>query len=936
LSRSAVERAFALAAFNDSSLSRCRLGFAIQLCYLRFPGQAMTLEAEPRTELLAHVAKQIHVTPDAWQEYAARDETRREHAIELQSIFGYRPFTIAEYRRLRGWLTDLALQTNKALVLAEQLIESLRRQRVIVPAVTMIDRLCAEALARGGKLLYQRLTQSLEADCCAKLDALLLPREDLRTIVLTWLRQLPGEPKARNVLAHLDRLHRIREVNLPVKVGQVVHQGRLAQLAREGAQMSAQHLRDLENRRRYATLIAVLLDTEATITDQILDMHDRIVGRMFNEAKRKHEQSFAESGKAINEKVRLYVQVGHALIDARQKGLNPYEAIEAVVAWDSFTRSVDEAERLAQPESFDHLHLLIESYDQVRRYAPTLLETFDFHAAPAVAPLMAAIDTLRVMNRNNVRKMPDDAPTSFLRKRWQPYVLTETGADRQFYELAVLTELKNGLRAGDVWVPGSRQFKDFEEYLLARELFAELRDVQALPVAIEVDSERYLQMRLALLKDKLQQVDRLAGQGELPNAEITGELLKVSPLKKSVPEEAEQLEDEAFALMPHLKITELLLEVDQWTDFTRHFTDLRSGDLAKDRSMLLTVILADAINLGLAKMAEACPGTTFHKLDNLRAWHVRDETYSKALAEIVNYQHRLPFAAHWGAGTTSSSDGQYFHVGGHGEHAGQVNARYGSGPGVIFYTHLSDRYAPFHTKVINTTVRDATHVLDGLLYHESDLRIEEHYTDTAGFTDHVFGLCHLLGFRFAPRIRDLTDRRLYTAENAKFYPMLLPFIGGTINLKQLLAQWSEILRLACSIRLGTVTSSLILRKLASYPRQNGLALGLREFGRIERTLFTLDWLLDKDLRQRVTAGLNKGELKNTLAKAVCFNRLGELRDRSFEAQRHRASGLNLVVAAIILWNTVYLERAIGALRQQGRQIDEWLTQACGAGPLEPH
>ena len=91
---------------------------------------------------------------------------------------------------------------------------------------------------------------------------------------------------------------------------------------------------------------------------------------------------------------------------------------------------------------------------------------------------------------------------------------------------------------------------------------------------------------------------------------------------------------------------------------------------------------------------------------------------------------------------------------------------------------------------------------------------------------------------------------------------------------------------------------------------------LREFGRIERTLFTLDWLLDKNLRQRVRAGLNKGELKNTLARAVCFNRLGELRDRSYEAQHHRASGLNLVVATIILWNTVYLELAIGSLRQQ--------------------
>jgi TnpA family transposase len=79
---------------------------------------------------------------------------------------------------------------------------------------------------------------------------------------------------------------------------------------------------------------------------------------------------------------------------------------------------------------------------------------------------------------------------------------------------------------------------------------------------------------------------------------------------------------------------------------------------------------------------------------------------------------------------------------------------------VTFYTHISDQYAPFHTKVVNAAMRDATHVLDGLLFHESDLRIEEHYTDTAGFTDHVFALCHLLGFRFAPRILDRYSQAL--------------------------------------------------------------------------------------------------------------------------------------------------------------------------------
>jgi len=143
---------------------------------------------------------------------------------------------------------------------------------------------------------------------------------------------------------------------------------------------------------------------------------------------------------------------------------------------------------------------------------------------------------------------------------------------------------------------------------------------------------------------------------------------------------------QAYRLLPHLKITELLLEVDRWTGFTQHFKHLKSGDSAEDQHLLLTTILADAINLGLSKMAESCPGTTYAKLTWLQAWHIRDETYAAALAELVNAQFRQPFAAYWGDGTTSSSDGQNFKAGGRGQFAGQVNLKYGQEPGVQFYT----------------------------------------------------------------------------------------------------------------------------------------------------------------------------------------------------------------------------------------------------------
>jgi TnpA family transposase len=147
-----------------------------------------------------------------------------------------------------------------------------------------------------------------------------------------------------------------------------------------------------------------------------------------------------------------------------------------------------------------------------------------------------------------------------------------------------------------------------------------------------------------------------------------------------------------------------------------------------------------------------------------------------------------------------------------------------------------------------------------------------------------------------------------------------------LNIKRIREHWDEIMRLATSIKHGTVTASLMLSKLGNYPHQNGLALALRELGRLERTLFILDWLQNLDLRRRVNAGLNKGEARNALARAVFFNRLGEIRDRSFEKQCFRASGLNLVTAAIVLWNTVYIERAVQELFKAGQPSDENLLQ----------
>jgi hypothetical protein len=311
--------------------------------------------------------------------------------------------------------------------------------------------------------------------------------------------------------------------------------------AREGAQTTVYHLRDFEVQRRQATLVAILLDTRATLIDEILDLHDRMVGSAFAKARRAYEVSFQESGKAINEKVRLYAQVGQALIKAKEAGIDPFAAIEQIVSWECFIQSVGEAEKLARSEDFDYLGLLGNHYSQFRRYTPTFLEAFEFKAAPAAQKILDAIEVLKGLTISNSRSVPDDAPKDFIRRRWAPYVFTEAGLDRRYYELCALTELKNALRSGDIWVPGSRQFRDFEDYLFPTAEFKLLDVSEELPLTTGGSFDRYWTGRETLLRHELEKVDSLAAQRQLPDAEIADGILKVTPLTNAVPEEAEAL-----------------------------------------------------------------------------------------------------------------------------------------------------------------------------------------------------------------------------------------------------------------------------------------------------------------------------------------------------------------------------------------------------------
>ena len=668
-------------------------------------------------------------------------------------------------------------------------------------------------------------------------------------------------------------------------------------------------------------MVVFAREMEAELTDAALTMFDKMMGGVFCKADRRHKDNLVNRAKILDSSARTLLGMAKAMLIARANGTDPLAAVERTIGWQRLEEMVEAMDQNLGGTRADNLAEVIEGYPRIHRIATIILAAFTFRSWKSTDSLLTALEVLRQLYASGERKLPASVPTAFLAPVWRKLIGPGPVIDRRSWEVAVIMTLRDRLRAGDIWVEGSRAFRAFDDFLLPATAFAAKRKADELGLAVPDRFETWRDERLETLERRLREVATLASAGELPEALITEAGLSINPIRQNE-SDVDDIARRLYGILPRLRVTELLAEVHSWTGFAERFVHLRTGEAPEDPIALMTAVLADATNLGLARMAWSSGVFSHTQLLWTAEWHLRDETYQAALACLVDAIHAQPFTALWGDGETSSSEGQFFRAGGHGEARADHNAHYGSEPGIKFYTHVSDRFAPFYIKVIAANASEAAHVLDGLLHHESSLSIREHYTDTGGATEHVFGLCHLLGFRFAPRLRDLSDRRLYVVDRRADHGALNCLIGGAIDLRKIEENWDETLRMTASIRAGTVAPSVLMRRLAAYPRQNALARALREIGCLERTLFILDWISDPGLRRRSNAGLNKDEARNSLARALFFHRHGEIRDRTFENQRYRASVLNLTIAAIVLWNTIYLSHAVAELRAQSETLPD--------------
>lgn len=895
-----------------------RLGFAVQLALLRHPGMSLAHMEEPVDSLVAWLAERLEIPAATFAKYAGRPQTMTDHARILAAALRLRPASAADLPFMIEAAAQSAWSTDRGQPIVAGVMTALRAEKVILPAPAVIERAAMAGRARARKRAADALLAGASEAQLAKLDQLLAVDPTLKASRFAWLRHAPSSPKAAHIGQLIERLRFVRDIGLSADAATRVHDNRFQQFIREGRIADAHRVSRYAAHRRRAILAANVIDLETRLTDALLDMTDKLIGGLFARARKAKERRYVASTRDVGRLMRLFHGTIEALETAQQEKRDGFAVVDEVVGWAKLTRVRGEVRTLADLAEEDPLLGAADRYRTLRKFAPELLEALEFKAARSHDPTLSAIKLLQDLNRSGKRDVPPDAPMPF-RKEWKRLVTEDGQPNRRLYETAVLATLRDRLRSGDVWVERSANYRRFDSYLLPP---AEVAPIAA-KLGLPATADEWLARRGAELDRRLRRFGRRLRRGELEGVELRDGRLHVASVKAATPPEADAQAARIVAMLPPARITEIMHEVSRATGFSAAFTNLRTGERCDNENALLAAILADATNLGLTRMAAASHGVTRDQMIWTADAYIRPETYKAGLARIIDAHHDLPIAAIWGGGTTSSSDGQFFRSAKRGDAAGDVNARYGRDPGFSFYTHLSDQFGPYSSVVMSATNHEAPYVLDGLLHHGTQLNIGTHYTDTGGASDHVFTLCAMLGIRFCPRLRDLPDRRLACIEPAARYPDLEPLMGRRIKADVVREHWGEAVRLAASLYAGKAAPSAMLKKLAAYRRQNQLDLALQELGRIERTLFMLDWLESPELRRRCHAGLNKSEQRHFLAQEICTFNQGRIAERGAEAQQFRASGLNLVIAAIVYWNSTYIADAVAHLRA-GEGVDDAL------------
>lgn len=897
---------------------RSHAAFSILLKFFQIEGRFPASSREVPLPAIQYVVQQLDAKMEDWKLYPWDGATAKRHRAEIREWCGYREATHHDKKDLKRWLiAEILPNQAREDKLHETMIQHYQQLRIEPPATEQLRRLIQSAIVEHENRFCTAITSALTPTILKRMDALLLvhPADDGDWTVWQNLKSDPGKAGIDSIKEAVIRLQTVRDIGLPPDLFKDVSPKLLERYAKRVAVEEPFELRRHAAPLR-ATLIAAFLHRRSEeLTDHLVDLLIETVHKMGKKAEKRIDEGLGEAlQKAPSKMVKLY-RIAKASVEAPQGIVSDVIFPEAPEPWlKTLIKEVEASSgytgkvRTALQKAYRHHY---------RRMLPELLHNLEFRCTNAqYQPLLQALDLITSQLEHKKPTFPEEVQVplkGIVPSNWMQLVVEDGVVNRNAYEICVLRSLREQLRCREIWVVGSRRYRDPEEDL--PQDFEERKASYYKDLGIPLNAKEFT---TSLRQELTRHLDNLNRRIPLnPKVRIVAvkddHRISVTPFDpQSEPENLATLKREITQRWPGTSLLDVLKEADLRTDFTRFIqsgTERSHMDKATLRRRILLCLFGMGTNTGIKSM-ESLPDDDYKDLLYVRRRFISNEGLRQAIAQVVNATLAIRLPQIWGEATTAcASDSKQFGAWDQ-NLLTEWHLRYG-GRGVMVYWHVEKNAACIYSQFKRVSSSEAAAMIQGVLRHCTEMEVERQYVDSHGQNAVAFAFCRLLGFDLMPRLKGINKQKLYKADSKQDFPNINPIIAAkAINWELIEEQLDTMVKHAAALKLGMADAESLLRRFSRNNIQHPAYKALAELGKAIKTIFLCRYLDSEELRREIHEGLNVVESWNSTNGFIYYGKQGEIATNRRDGQEMGLLCLHLLQASMVYINTLMIQQVL--------------------------
>jgi len=900
-----------------------RLGFAVLLKYFQYEGRFPSSPVDIPSAVIPHLANQVGVAPELWFEYPWKGRATGYHRASIRSFCGFREATLKDGKKLENWLVqEVLMQEQMPERVQERAFYYCRQRSIEPPGPERLRRIITNAVNRQEILFCESFFKQLSLAAVEGLEALLQASVENETTRTAWqdLKTEPGKAGLESIKETAFRLNLARKIGLPADIFKNVQPQLLEKYAKQATVEEPHELRR-HARALKITLLAIFLHRRIEeLTDHLVDLLVETVHKMSKKAETKIVKNLGDVlQKAPQKFAKLYL-MAKAAVTEPQGVVSEVIYPAASEKWlNDLIKEVEGKGSGYQGKVRKALHRSYQSH--YRRMLPELLNNLEFRCANKQRqPVMQALDVIKTYLKRKGAIYPKEITVpldGIVPTDWRPLVIEDDGEllkiNRTAYEICVLKTLRDRLRCREIWVVGSRRYRDPEEDL--PQDFEARREFYYSELGIPLDAKAYTQT----LREEMNRSLKALNDGMPTNPKVKivakkdGSRISISPLKAlQDPENIALLKHEIVNRWSGTSLLDVLKETDLRVNFTQW---LRSGteqshmDKSTLQRRLLLCLFGLGTNAGIKSM-DSKQLDDYKELLYVRRRFLSIDGLRQAITSVVNATLGVRLPQIWGETTTAcASDSKQF--GAWDENLlTEWHVRYG-GRGVMVYWHVEKNAVCIYSQFKRVSSSEVGAMINGVLRHCTEMEVDRQYVDSHGQSTVAFAFCRLLGFELMPRLKAIDKQKLYRPKAGLSYSNLEKIMSSkAIKFELAEEQLDIIVKHAVALKLGMTDAESLLRRFTKKNTQHPAYKAFAELGKAIKTIFLCRYLASEELRREIHAGLNVVETWNGTNDFIFFGESGELATNRQEDQEMGLLCLHLLQSSLVFINTLMIQHIL--------------------------